>query len=87
MSQPRHGSLPASGPSREDRPRSFWRDGQAAFALVFRSPLALLILGGLTFVTAHFTLQKTGLQGLAYLHSSRAQFWNMLVSLTPPTAS
>ncbi|MCY1083434.1 hypothetical protein [Archangium lansingense] len=83
MSQPRHGSLPASGPSREDRPRSFWRDGQAAFSLVFRSPLALFILGGLTFVTAHFTLQKTGLQGLAYLHSSRAQFWNMLVSLTP----
>lgn len=85
MSEPPQGSLPAPGPSRKDEPPSFWRDARAALTLVFRSPLALFIVGGLSFVTTLFWLQGTGLRGLAYLTASRAQFWLMLGAL-PPTA-
>jgi hypothetical protein len=83
MSEPRHGSLPASGPSREGASQSFWRDGRAAFALVFRSPVALFIVCNLIFVTVLLVLHGTGLQGLSYLHTDRTRFWQMLVALAP----
>ncbi|MFL5359317.1 hypothetical protein [Archangium sp.] len=54
-----------------------------AFALVFRSPLAFFLFASLTFVTALLVLEETGLQGLAYLHSRRAQLWHMLIALAP----
>lgn len=83
MSEPRHESLPASGPSREEDPRSFLRDGGAAFALVFRSPVVLFIVCNLVFVTVLLVLHGTGLQGLSYLHTDRTRFWHMLIALTP----
>jgi hypothetical protein len=83
MSEPRQGSLPVSEASREVPPRTFWRDARAAFALVFRSPVALFILGSLVFVTELLVVVETGLRGLAYLHSGRAQFWHMILALAP----
>jgi hypothetical protein len=83
MPEPSHRSLPASGPPREEVPPSFWRDGRAAFALVFRSPIVLFIFCNLTFVTVLTVLQETGLQGLSYIHTDRTRFWHMLVALGP----
>ncbi|HEY0095320.1 MAG TPA: hypothetical protein VGB96_13390, partial [Archangium sp.] len=64
-------------------PSSAWRDGRGAFALVFRSPVALFLLFNLTFVATLFVLMGTGLQTLAYLHSAHVRFWHMLIALTP----
>jgi len=63
--------------------RSIWRDGRGAFALVFGSPLALCILFNLTLVTVLLTLQDAKFESLAYLHSGHAQFWHMLIALSP----
>lgn len=83
MPEPRDGSPPASTPSREDTPASFWRDGGAALALIFRSPLAIFLLYNLTFVTTLFALYGADLQGLAYLHSRQTNLWRMLTALAP----
>jgi hypothetical protein len=63
--------------------RSIWRDSRGAFTFVFGSPLALLILFNLTFVTVLLVLQDANLASLAYLHSGRMQFWYMLIALSP----
>ncbi|KFA89051.1 hypothetical protein Q664_37305 [Archangium violaceum Cb vi76] len=59
------------------------RDAGAAFALVFRSPLAIYLLYNLTFVTALFATYGADIQGLAYLHSSQSNLWRMLTVVAP----
>lgn len=70
-------------PESRDGSASFWRDGGAALALVFRSPLAIFLVCNLTFVTMLFALFGADVQGLAYLHSRQSNFWRMLTALAP----
>ncbi|WPB77783.1 hypothetical protein KYC5002_01285 [Archangium violaceum] len=71
MPKPREGSA------------SFWREAGAAFALLFRSPLAIYLLYNLTFVTSLFAIYGADIQGLAYLHSRQANLWRMLTVIAP----
>ncbi|MFE8603391.1 hypothetical protein [Archangium violaceum] len=71
MPKPREGSA------------SFWREAGAAFALVFRTPLAIYLLYSLTFLASLFAMYGADIQGLAYLHSRQANLWRMLTVIAP----
>ncbi|MCY1082894.1 hypothetical protein [Archangium lansingense] len=85
MPEPRDGSPLASTPSRAGTPASFWRDAGTAFALAFRSPLAIFIFYGLAFVSSFILMHGTELQALAYLHARKANLWRVLTAFAPTT--
>jgi hypothetical protein len=62
---------------------SFWRDAGAAFALVFRTPIAIFVLYGLAFTASFTALHGVDLQALAYLNPRKAYLWRVLSALAP----
>ncbi|OJT19121.1 hypothetical protein BO221_37090 [Archangium sp. Cb G35] len=73
MPKPREGSA------------SFWRDARAAFALVFRTPIAGFVLYGLAFTVSFAAMHGANLQAVASLNSRKVYLWRVLSAL-PPTA-
>lgn len=71
MPKPREGSA------------SFWRDAGAAFALVFRTPIAAFVFYGLAFTVSFTAMHGAELQALASLSSRKAYLWRVLSALAP----
>ncbi|MGZ3459635.1 MAG: hypothetical protein ACXU86_14165 [Archangium sp.] len=83
MSEQLGGAPPSPGPSRPGSPLSVWRDGRAAFSLIFGSPLVFNIICALSFVAAFLFQVGTDVRNLAFLDSRQPRLWHVVLTIQP----